>query len=121
MDQFDLSEYLSGNTIVKVDYKGRIMRHHFHELDTETDLAFQKRVGRIDAAKFRQGVPAPTDEALQAELWLYDKLCEKVEVVVDGNMVDVADFKFKLSPRVKRIALKAFQASSREAEPDEKN
>jgi hypothetical protein len=94
----EIDELFSGETIVAKIFKGYEIRYHFREMDSETDLAYQRRLARTQNGK-------PSDEARVADIWLFDQLCTMVEVVADGEIKTVPDFKARIAPDVKRAAL----------------
>lgn len=100
----DITDWLSGETIITRQFKGVECKFHFRELDTKTDLQYQKRLRNSDGKS--------NDEALDADIWLFDRLCSDFRVVIsqseDGQSPtseSVPDFKTRLAPDVKRAAL----------------
>lgn len=99
----DLDDLFGGDTIVNLSIKGRVVRFTYREKDSQTDLEYQRRVA--DRMRSRIGEFEVTDNSLRSDLWLFDRLCKKVEVKEgDENWQDVPDYKTRLSPDVKRLA-----------------
>lgn len=74
----DLDDLFSGETKITLTVKNRTVRLTFREKDTATDVDHQRRLSKI---KNRNGKVEPSDESLQADLWLFDSLCTGVEVL----------------------------------------
>jgi hypothetical protein len=99
----DLEDLFGGDTIINLDVKGRVVRFTLREKDSETDLEYQRRLA--DRNRDRTGNFEASGRALQAELWLFGKLCKKVEVKEGDGWKDATDFKERLTPDYKRMVL----------------
>ena len=117
--KLDLGELFGGETILRVDFKGEVTRHHFRELDSTTDLHYQRRLSRFRSGRAKNGGFTSSDESLTSEVWLYDQLCQKVEVENGESSIDVPDFKSTVPIRLKRTAVFAYQTTVREAAEEE--
>lgn len=122
-------------TIVLVTFKGKLTRHHLREATPEEDLQFQRMLSssRINGRKRAKDLEwAASDKSLTAAIWLYDQICENVEVEVDEprrkakeaegpqpRFEPIADFVKVVVNRVKREAIAAFQNGVSQEEEDE--
>lgn len=116
---FDLQDFFSGDTILRVDFKDQVTRHHFREMDSPTDLHYQRRLSKLRSTRMKNGGFVSSDDSLTTEVWLYDQLCHKFEIETAEGLIDVPDFKAKVPTRLKRAAVFAYQTSVREATEEE--
>src|SRR5262245_57889885 len=114
----DFKEFFNPLTEISYEFNDSIVRHWFLEMDSETDLAYQRLLVQGARTTLNKNQPI-SDNSLQAEIWLYNKLCQKVEVKTGEGFIDVADFKNTVNPSMKRRAVFDYQKRIAEANKDE--
>src|SRR5262249_21761903 len=112
-------EFFNPPTLVEYTFNDKVVRHYFIEMDSETDLAYQRLVAqamRVAVGKNQNQIP---DNVLAAEIWLYNKLCQKVEVQNGAGFLPVEDFRAVIPPAMKRRAVSDYQRRIAEVMKDE--
>ena len=104
----DFKEFFNPTTLVQYNFNDKIVRHYFAEMDSETDLHYQRMVAKATRAAINNTANVP-DNVLNSEIWLYNKLCQKVEVQNGAGFVEVEDFRGVISPAMKRRAIFDYQ------------
>ena len=104
----DFTEFFNPLTEISYEFNDSIVKHWFLEMDSETDLAYQRMLVQGSRSVLNKNQQLP-DSSLQAEIWLYNKLCQKVEVKNGAGFVEVPDFKTKVNPSMKRRAVFDYQ------------
>src|SRR5262245_54922021 len=103
----DFDAFFNPLTEISYEFNDSIVRHWFLEMDSETDLAYQRMLvtGSRALLNINNKNQQLSDSSLQAEIWLYNKLCQKVEIKNAEGFVEVPDFKAKVNPSMKRRAV----------------
>src|SRR5262249_31790823 len=113
----DFKDFFNPPTLVEYTFNDKVVRHYFVEMDSETDLAYQRLVAQATrAAVSKNQIP---DNVLSAEIWLYNKLCQKVEVQNGAGFLPVEDFRAVIPPAMKRRAVSDYQRRIAELLKDE--
>jgi hypothetical protein len=99
----DFDDLFGGDTRVILAIKNRKVRFTFKEEDTQTYIEYQRRLAKVRSVA---GKLEASDEALSTDLWLFDQLCTRVEVL-DGE--EWRETKNVPPPEVKRHSLFGYQ------------
>lgn len=94
----DTADLFWGDTVISLIYKGHSLRFTLREADDKVDGEFQRRAG---AMRMREGKAEVSDDALRADVWLFDQLIKLIEVVKGNSVEPVSDVK-TISPDLKR-------------------
>jgi hypothetical protein len=86
----DLKELFSRKDQIKAEYKGVLTIHHLRDPSPEEDLLYRKKCGSVRVGR---GRAESTDTALNAPLWFYDQICERVVVENGDDQEEMPDFK----------------------------
>lgn len=76
MDSHDLKEALTGETEYALKFRGLMLYFTLRNPTNSEDLEYRRRVGKVSA---KNGKLESTDVALEAPLWLLEKVKTKVE------------------------------------------
>jgi len=115
----DFKEFFNPPTLIEYTFNEKIVRHYLAEMDSETDLAYQRLISQATRALARQNLAAMPDNVLAADIWLYNKLCQKVEVQNGAGFLAVEDFRAVIPPAMKRRAISDYQRRIAELLKDE--
>src|SRR5262245_6986968 len=110
----DFTEFFNPLTEISYEFNDSIVRHWFLEMDSETDLAYQRMLVQGSRSLLNKNQHL-SDNSLTAEIWLYNKLCQKVEIKNGEGFIEVPDFKTKVNPSMKRRAVFDYQKRIAEA------
>src|SRR5262245_11470179 len=110
----DFDAFFNPLTEISYEFNDSIVRHWFLEMDSETDLAYQRLLVQGSRSLLNKNQQL-SDNSLTAEIWLYNKLCQKVEVKNADGFIEVPDFKTKVNPSMKRRAVFDYQKRIAEA------
>src|SRR5262245_45792932 len=110
----DFNAFFNPLTEISYEFNDSIVRHWFLEMDSETDLAYQRLLVQGSRSLLNKNQQL-SDNSLTAEIWLYNKLCQKVEIKNGDGFIEVPDFKTKVNPSMKRRAVFDYQKRISEA------
>lgn len=110
----DFEAFFNPLTEITYEFNDSIVRHWFLEMDSETDLAYQRMLVQGSRSLLNKNQHL-SDNSLTAEIWLYNKLCQKVEIKNGDGFIEVPDFKTKVNPSMKRRAVFDYQKRIAEA------
>lgn len=111
----DLKELFNADTIVKIRFRDAVIENHLRTPTNEEDFEYRRRVAKFN---FRQRHVETSDAALQAPLWLYDKICERV--VVQNGTGEAQELNAEEKKQIPaRIKLEVINVFLQEVERDE--
>jgi hypothetical protein len=102
----DVNEVFSKQQTVKTKYNGVDVFHHLRQPTNQEDLEFRRQSANV---KVKNGRIQTSDAALDAPIQLYDKICQKVEMVNGAGPQEVADFKNLIPRDLKLAVIAAYQ------------
>lgn len=113
----DLSET---KTEIRVEYKNIKTIHFLREPSTDEWLDYRRRTSRF---QFKRGRAEATEEATRAPMWLYNKICERVEgFSMNGTgLMELMDWKDKIPVQVKEAVMNAYLSQVEPGEEDAGN
>ena len=114
----NLDELFDGVVKVRITYRDKLTVHTLREPKSPEWLEYQRRNSNF---RFNKKQITATEESVGARLWLYDLTAQKVEVMDDGVLVDIPDFKNKIPAMLKDAAASAFIAQIRLPDDEEGN
>jgi len=115
----DFNELFNTTTVVKVRWGTYVTYHHLRTPTNEQDLEYRRRSAKIN---IKGRSVETTDQALNAPLFLYEAVLEKV-LVENGNGEPAAempaDVRARLPNRVKLEAINALLSDVERVESEE--
>lgn len=113
----DFDELFSGETVIKVRFRGVVTFHHLRQPTPSEDLEYRRRSARMNLKSHRF---EPQDQALEAPVWLYDKLCQRVMAQNGtGEQEPVPLEKLQNAPRLKLEVINGFLGDMEREEAEE--
>jgi hypothetical protein len=102
----DLKELFSRKDHIKAEYKGVLTIHHLRDPSPEEDLLYRRKCAGI---RVSNGRAESTDTALNAPIWLYDTITDRVLVENGDGQEDLPDFKTVIPNDLKLAIIAAWQ------------
>jgi hypothetical protein len=118
MPLINIDELFDEKTEIRAEYRGAVLAHTFRQMTPQEYLDYSRRASNFQVRK--RSVTA-SEEAAGARLWLYDKLCEKVEVVDGDERQPVPEFKTKIPAFMKDQVATKFLSQVEIQEDEAKN
>ena len=117
----DFKELFAKEQRIRAVYLGVELVHHLRGPTDMEDLEFRRRSSQM---QMKDGQLHSTDRALNANLWLYDVICERVTAEDDdGSEQEVETFKETIPADLKLAVVHAylnrFTVSSTRVKPNE--
>jgi hypothetical protein len=99
-----LEELFNRKLDIRATYHGVELTHHLREPTQEEDLQYRRRISDM---RVRDGHAHSTDTSLNAGLWLYDAICERVTAEDGDGEQDVPDFRERIPNDLKLAVINA--------------
>src|SRR5262245_19921270 len=115
--KMNFKEFFNPPTMIEYTFNEKIVRHYFIEMDSEIDLAYQRTL--VHGSRLALNKNQIPNSSLQAEIWLYNKLCQKVELQNGDSFVEVPNFREVINPTMKRRAVFDYQRRIAEVTKEE--
>ena len=107
-------------TEIRLTYKEIKTIHFLREPTTDEWLDYRRRTSRF---QFKRGRAEATDEATKAPMWLYNKICERVDgFSMNGTgLMELPDWKDKIPPQIKEAVMNIYLSQVEPGEEAEGN
>lgn len=110
----DLKELFGGEYVIKVTFRGCLTVHHLRQATAEEDLEYRRRSAKMN---FKGRRLETSDSALEAPIWLYNKLITKV--FIQNGTPELEEVPFDLLKDQNQLKLQVINAMLGDISRDE--